>query len=107
MSGRGFWMVVLCLFVKIHVQANDVVHVYTAAIIQAAVILRLPNIMMADEIREDFASSFEIISRMSQGSALAQRALPVLLRIKKRLDVNVASWQESTDDTAQSWAEQR
>ena len=63
----------------------DAVHCYTAAIIQATVCLRLPGIIMADDIREDFETSFDVISQMSKHSKVAQRALPMLLRIKTRL----------------------
>ncbi|ORY28183.1 fungal-specific transcription factor domain-domain-containing protein [Naematelia encephala] len=61
-------------------------HAYTAAVIQATALLRFPTGMMADDIRNDFETSFRIVSEMAPRSRVASRALPMLLRLKNRLD---------------------
>ncbi|RXK39802.1 hypothetical protein M231_02995 [Tremella mesenterica] len=60
-------------------------HAYTSAIVQAAVLLRLPNSIMADEIRTDFDQTCGIIEEMGPNSRLARRALPMLMRLRERL----------------------
>lgn len=41
--------------------------------------------MMADEVRMDFLASHNIIERMSEHSAVARRALPMLNRLRERI----------------------
>ncbi|KAL7418264.1 hypothetical protein Q5752_006720 [Cryptotrichosporon argae] len=60
-------------------------HVYTAAIIQATILLRVPGCMMADEVRADFFQSFDIVAQMASASAVARRALPMLTRLKGKM----------------------
>ncbi|KAL1407402.1 hypothetical protein Q8F55_006834 [Vanrija albida] len=60
-------------------------HAFTAAIIQYTVLRRVPQSMMADEVRADFDASFDIIKQMSEHSGTARRALPVLARLHDRL----------------------
>ena len=64
----------------------SLVHAYTAAIIQAAVLLRLPHSMMSDDIRRDFDESFRVIEGMSEKSGMAKRAMPMLRKLKDRIE---------------------
>jgi hypothetical protein len=61
------------------------VHAYTAAIIQSTVLLRVPQCMMADEVRADFEKSYETIASMAGRSAVARRAMPLLTRLRDKI----------------------
>jgi hypothetical protein len=61
------------------------VHAYTAAVIQSTVLLRVPQCMMADEVRADFEKSYETIASMTGRSAVARRAMPLLTRLRDKV----------------------
>ncbi|RSH89110.1 hypothetical protein EHS25_002776 [Saitozyma podzolica] len=61
------------------------VHAYTAAVIQSTVLLRVPQCMMADEVRADFEKSYETIAGMTGRSAVARRAMPLLTRLRDKV----------------------
>ena len=77
------------------------VHAYTAAVIQATSLLRVPNCIMAGDIRHDFESSFNTISHMAPASRVAKRALPMLIRLKHRVD------HDSDGSSDQQWVAMR
>lgn len=54
--------------------------------IQAAILLRRPTCIMAADIKDDFAASFSVLSRVAETSLVAKRSLRILLRLRERLD---------------------
>lgn len=61
------------------------VHAYTAAVIQYTVLRRVPTCMVADDVRSDFQSSYDIIAKLAPNSPSGHRALPMLTRLHERL----------------------
>lgn len=79
----GWWYFICKLFLpgcKL-----TLVHAYTAAVTQYTVLRRVPQSMMADDVRADFLASHNIIEQMSQHSGMARRALPMLNRLREKI----------------------
>lgn len=57
---------------------------------------RVPQSMMADDVRADFYASVDIIEQMSNRSGLARRALPMLSRLRHRIRQSTAATTENT-----------
>lgn len=63
--------------------------------IQYTVLRRVPDSMMADDVRADFQASHDIIEQMAQHSGVARRALPMLEQLYERIN-HGASGAETT-----------
>ena len=59
------------------------VHAFTAAVIQASVLLRAPTSMLAADVRHDFDLAYAIFCEVAPGSVVARRALPILTRLRQ------------------------
>lgn len=53
--------------------------------IQYTVLRRVPDSMMADDVRADFQASHDIIEQMAEHSGVARRALPMLEQLYRRI----------------------
>lgn len=60
-------------------------HTFTAAIIQASVLLRAPKCMLADDVRTDFDMAYSIFVEVAPQSPVARRALPILSRLRQAI----------------------
>ncbi|BEJ00626.1 hypothetical protein CcaverHIS631_0504830 [Cutaneotrichosporon cavernicola] len=77
-----------------------VFHAYTAAVIQHTVLRRVPESMMADDVRADFQASHDIIEQMAEHSGVARRALPMLEQLYSRIQQSHPKRrQESSSET--------
>ena len=62
------------------------VHTFTAAVIQATILLRQATCVMAADIQEDFDASFSVMSRTMETSTVAKRSASILLRLRDRIE---------------------
>lgn len=77
------------------------VHAFTAATIQAMILLRKPDCILAAEVKNDFASSCQVIEAMGPASPVARRAIPVLRRLRERIEVPAPAYGQGTSTA--SW----
>jgi hypothetical protein len=68
-------------------------------VIQYTVLRRVPESMMADDVRADFQASHDIIEQMAEHSGVARRALPMLEQLYRRIQQSHPKRQTSSSAT--------
>ncbi|GAA5838680.1 hypothetical protein JCM11251_003261 [Rhodosporidiobolus azoricus] len=60
-------------------------HTFTSAVIQSSVLLRAPNCMLADDIRNDFNQAFSVFAEVAPFSDLGRRGYAILHKLRSSI----------------------